>query len=106
MHTRIDLFVNIVTQSSVPPDGRDCTRDLRPSVGDDQQANQRKWHTLVYSLADNVRLFFRAGRALGVYGSMMVKRVNQTRKCEKTVRLRYVAVQELCFSPITKSAEV
>ena len=49
--------------------------------------------TLVYSLADKVRLFFRAGRALGVYGSMMLM-MNLTEdawtKCEKTVR--YVAV--------------
>jgi len=72
MHTRIDLFVDIVTQKSVPPDGRDCARDLHPSsVGDYQQDNQCKWHTLVYSLADSVRLFLRAGRALGVYGSML-----------------------------------
>ena len=40
MDTMFDLFVNIVTQSSVPPDGRDCTRDLHSSsVGDDQRAN-------------------------------------------------------------------
>ena len=30
-------------------------------------------HTFVYSFADNVRLFFRGGRALGVYGSMLIE---------------------------------